>query len=143
MRGTTTCWSARVRLWLTAVALACGAWFGVGATAASAQGTGYSVTFVARSCPEYTDIFANRARNDIQETLHNLGPDSPYTEPFEVNPHTEGLAPQNVCKPLPDWEFTLGHGYQSSAVTGPWGSLSKVTGVFPAGDPDPGHDGAA
>ncbi len=120
-----------MRLWLTAVALACGAWLGVGTTAAAAQGTGYSVTFVARSCPEYTDIFANRARNDIQETLHNLGPDSPYTEPFEVNPHTEGLEPQNVCEPLPDWEFTLGHGYESSVVTGPWGSLSKVTGVFP------------
>jgi uncharacterized repeat protein (TIGR01451 family) len=97
---------------------------------AAAQETGYSVTFVARSCPAYTDIFANRARNDIQETLHQLGPDSPYTEPFRVNPHTEGLAPQSVCKPLPNWEFTLGHGYQSSAVTGPWGSLSKVTGVF-------------
>ena len=117
--------------WLTAVALACGVWLGVGTPVAAAQGTGYSVTFVARSCPAYTDIFANRARNDIQETLHNLGPDSPYTEPFHVNPKTEGSSPQNICKPLPDWEFTLGHGYQSSVVTGSWGSLSKVTGVFP------------
>ena len=120
-----------MRLWLTAGALAFGVWLGVGTTAAAAQGTGYSVTFVARSCPAYTDIFANRARNDIQETLHNLGPDSPYTEPFRVNPETEGSGAQSVCKPLPAWEFTLGHGYQSSVVTGPWGSLSKVTDVFP------------
>ena len=93
-----------MRLCLTAGALACGVWLGVGTTAAAAQGTGYYVTFVARSCPAYADIFANRARNDIQETLHPLGPDSPYTEPIEVNPHTEGLKPQNVCEPLPDWE---------------------------------------
>ena len=123
--------SQLMRRWLTAVAVACGVWLGVGAPVAAAQGTGYSVTFVARSCPEYADIFANRARNDIQETLHNLGPNSPYTEPFRVNPRTEGSSPQDVCKPLPDWEFTLGHGYQSSVVTGPWGSLSKVTDVFP------------
>ena len=117
--------------WLTAVALACGVWLGVGTPVAAAQGTGYSVTFVARSCPQYTDIFANRARNDIQETLHNLGPDSPYTEPFRVDPVIEASDIQAVCKPLPKWEFTLGHGYQSKAVTGSWGSLSKVTGVFP------------
>ena len=127
----TKCSSQRTRRWLTAVALTCGVWLGVGTTPAAAQGTGYSVTFVARSCPAYTDIFANRARNDIQETLHDLGPDSPYTEPFRVNPETEGSGVQSVCKPLPDWEFTLGHGYQSSVVTGSWGSLSRVTGVFP------------
>ena len=129
-RVVTRCSSQRPRRWLTAVALA-GVWLGVGTPVAGAQGTPYSVTFVARSCPAYTDIFANRARNDIQETLHDLGPDSPYTEPFRVNPMTEGSSPQNVCKPLPDWEFTLGHGYESSVVTGPWGSLSRVTGVFP------------
>src|ERR1700742_331829 len=42
------------------------------------NGSGYYVTFVARSCPEYTDIFANKARNDIQESLKDLGPDTPY-----------------------------------------------------------------
>jgi hypothetical protein len=43
---------------------------------------------VARSCALYTDIFANRARNDIQESLKDLGKDSPYVEPFLVNPVT-------------------------------------------------------
>ena len=94
--------------------------------AAHAAGSGYYVTFVARSCPAYTDIFANKARNDIQESLKDLGPDSPYnTVSTLVNPVTESLAPQTACSALPDWRFTLGTGYQSRAVTGPWGSLSR------------------
>ena len=36
-----------------------------------------------------------------------------------------------MCKPLVGWEFTLGTGYESHAVTGPWGSLSIVTNPFP------------
>jgi Domain of unknown function DUF11 len=99
--------------------------------AARADGSGYYVTFVARSCPTYTDIFANKARNDIQESLKDLGPDSPYnTVNALVNPVTESLAPQTACSALSDWRFTLGTGYQSRAVTGPWGSLSKVTDPF-------------
>ena len=39
-----------------------------GATA-QGGGTGFKVTIAARECPEYTDITANRARNDIQESL--------------------------------------------------------------------------
>jgi hypothetical protein len=99
---------------------------------ARAQGSGYFVTFVARSCPSYDDIFANKARNDIQESLENLGPDSPYNSNGEslVDPSVEGGAPQDACSPLRDWEFTLGHGFESMAVTGPWGSLSKVTDPF-------------
>ena len=119
------------RLAAVAVALlvACVALVAPGA--ARADGSGYYVTFVARSCPTYTDIFANKARNDIQESLKDLGPDSPYnTVSTLVNPVTESLAPQNVCSSLPDWRFTLGTGYQSRAVTGPWGSLSKVTDPF-------------
>ena len=90
------------------------------------------MTFVARSCPSYDDVFANRARNDIQESLEDLGPDSPYNTNGEslVDPRVEASAPQDACRPLPDWEFTLGHGYQSRAVSGPWGSLSKVTDPF-------------
>lgn len=89
------------------------------------------MTFVARSCPAYTDIFANKSRNDIMESLQDLGPDSPYTSPASlVDPAVEALAPQSVCKPLPNWEFMLGHGFQSRAVKGPWGSLSKITDPF-------------
>ena len=99
---------------------------------ASAAGSGYFVTFVARSCPSYSDIFANRARNDIQESLQDLGPDSPYNTNGEslVDPRVEGSPPEDACSPLPNWEFTLGHGYESRAVSGPWGSLSKVTDPF-------------
>jgi hypothetical protein len=99
---------------------------------ASAQGSGYFVTFVARSCPAYADIYANKARNDILESLVDLGPDTQYDNGGQlVNPTAEGIPPQNVCKPLVGWEFTLGTGYQSRAVTGPWGSLSIVTNPFP------------
>ena len=59
---------------------------------AVAAGSGYFVTFVARSCPSYSDVFANRARNDIQESLVDLGPDSPYNSNGEslVDPRVEG-----------------------------------------------------
>jgi hypothetical protein len=99
---------------------------------ALAQGSGYFVTFVARSCPSYSDVFANKARNDIQESLENLGPDSPYNNNSSalVSPLYEGRPPQTACSPLPNWQFTLGTGYQSMAVSGPWGNLSKVTDPF-------------
>jgi uncharacterized repeat protein (TIGR01451 family) len=100
--------------------------------AALAQGSGYYVTLVARSCTSYSDVFANKARNDIQESLVDLGPDSPYNDnPASlVSPIVESQSPQDACTPLVNWQFTLGHGYQSRAVTGPWGSLSKVTDPF-------------
>ena len=99
---------------------------------ALAKGSGYFVTFVARSCPSYSDVFANKARNDIQESLDDLGPDSPYNNNSTalVSPLFEGRAPQTACSPLPNWQFTLGHNYQSMAVSGPWGNLSKVTDPF-------------
>ena len=93
-------------------------------------GSGYYVTFVARTCPAYKDIFANRARNDIQESLKDLGPDSPYSGDFLVDPEVESSFPQSVCSALPDWTFTLGTSYESRAVTGPWGALSKVTDPY-------------
>ena len=34
---------------------------------AQTTGTGYTMTLVARECTQYTDIMANRARNNIQE----------------------------------------------------------------------------
>jgi hypothetical protein len=78
--------------------------------------------------PSLRRHFANKARNDILESLEDLGPDTQYDNSGQlVNPTAEGIPPQNVCKPLVGWEFTLGTGYQSRAVSGPWGSLSKVT----------------
>ena len=115
---------------LLAPVAVCAALLVTSASPAQAAGSGYYVTFVARSCPAYTDIFANRARNDILESLKDLGPDAQYTEPFRVDPSYEEIPPQTACSPLPGWTFTLGTGYQSRAVTGPWGSLSKVTTPF-------------
>ena len=93
--------------------------------------SGLRVTYVARVCPAYEDIYANRARNDIQESLQDLGMDSPYPDgDFLVNPDVEGGGPQAKCQPLVDWRFTLGTGFESKAVHGPWGSLSRVTNPY-------------
>jgi len=117
---------------LTVGLLVCAGLLGVGVSSASARPSGYFVTFVARSCPAYSDIFANKARNDILESLEDLGPDTQYGDSGQlVNPTAEGIPPQDVCTPLVGWEFTLGTGYESHAVTGPWGSLSIVTNPFP------------
>ena len=115
-------------------AVLCGASLALGAVpaAASSGGSGYYVTFVARSCPEYTDIFANRARNDIVESLKDLGPNTQYgTSGGLIDPYYEDLAPQTACTPIPGWEFTMGTSYKTRAVSGVWGSLSIVGGVFP------------
>ena len=37
------------------------------------EGTDYFVTIAARQCPNYQSITANRARNNIQESLRDLG----------------------------------------------------------------------
>ena len=53
---------------------------------------GRLVTIAARSCPAYTDITANRARNNIMESLEDLGVDTPYGQggrPLLVDPATE------------------------------------------------------
>ena len=88
------------------------------------------VTLVARTCPAYTDITANRARNDIQESLRDLGANTPYKAGQEIDPAIEANN-QPACSPLPGWKFTFGTGYQTRAVAGPWGALSIVTGAYP------------
>ena len=92
----------------------------------------YSVTMVARVCPAYTDVFANRARNNIMESLQDLGPDSPYTNFVAVDPAVEdGMAPQTACKPLPNWTFAFGNGIATNA---PGTNLSYVTGTSSVND---------
>ncbi|MFZ4721063.1 MAG: prealbumin-like fold domain-containing protein [Ilumatobacteraceae bacterium] len=72
----------------------------------------YQVTMVARWCDAYTDIFGNRARNDIMESLRDLGPNTPYNPFVSVQPAVEdGRAPQSTCHPLPGWTFSFGTGY--------------------------------
>jgi hypothetical protein len=88
------------------------------------------VTIAARSCTDYTSIFANRARNNIMESLKDLGPDTAYAAGEALTNEKETNPPQDACDPIADWRFTLGTGYQSRAVTGPWGALSNVTDPF-------------
>jgi uncharacterized repeat protein (TIGR01451 family) len=93
----------------------------------AAAGAQYSVTIVARSCPTYDSITANLARNDIQESLRDLGANTLYRPGAPIDPQVEDQG-QPRCEPLPNWRFTFGRDYQSRAVSGPWGSLSRVTG---------------
>src|SRR5262245_36434653 len=66
----------------------------------------YKVTFVARQCPNYPDIMANRWRYSRQESLARLGKDSVYAAGQPVDPSIEGPNdPQ--CTPLYNWRFTL------------------------------------
>jgi uncharacterized repeat protein (TIGR01451 family) len=117
---------------LLAVLVVCGP----GAGVASAQqppgpdgdGTDSFVTIAARQCPTYNDIRANRARNNIQESLKDLGADTPYTAGQPINPLIEDATQPN-CTPITGWKFTLGRGI-GGPVRGPWGSLSIVTSPF-------------
>ena len=90
------------------------------------------VTIAARECDDYDDIRANLARNDIMESLQDLGADTLYQSGEPIDPRTE-LRGQPSCRPITGWRFAFGSSYQSHAVSGPWGSLSIVT------DPDGGQ----
>ena len=92
-------------------------------------GTGLFVTIAARECSSYDDIMANRARNDFQESLRDLGKRSVYRVYQPVDPGVEATNNPN-CSPLPGWRFTLGRGYEGRAVSGPWGSLSIVSSPY-------------
>jgi uncharacterized repeat protein (TIGR01451 family) len=94
----------------------------------SVAGSGLIVTLAARECPNYQDIRANLARNNIMESLQDLGQDTLYTSGEPINPKLELLG-QPACKPISGWEFTLGSGLLEKASTGSWGALSIVTGA--------------
>lgn len=89
------------------------------------RGTDVFVTLAARECDAYTDIRANLARNNIMESLEDLGADTLYSSGDQIDPRTEQAGQPN-CRPLAGWRFTFGSNYQTRAVTGVWGSLSKV-----------------
>src|SRR5215475_15575474 len=71
---------SRRRLWrprhglvtLAAVAVLCG----VTPSATADPKKDWKVTFVARSCPTYADVMANRERDVNQESLQSLGKDT-------------------------------------------------------------------
>jgi hypothetical protein len=100
------------------------------ASHAQTNGEKMEVTIVARVCPSYDSIRGNRARNNIMESLKDLGPDTLYGPGEALTAAKEAADPQNACEPITNWRFTLGTGYQSKAVVGPWGALSKVTNPF-------------
>jgi uncharacterized protein DUF11 len=88
------------------------------------------VTYAARVCDSYSQIFANEARNNIMESLQQLGPATPYASTAQMDPITEALPPQGDCRPLVGWRFTLGTGISGTKLTGVFGSLSQVSGAF-------------
>jgi hypothetical protein len=89
--------------------------------------TPLAVTYVARVCDSYADIMANKARNNIQESLFNLGADSTYTATDVVDPAAEAAGSPR-CRALSGWGFSTG-----SNITGKspaTHNLSTVTGAF-------------
>ena len=94
------------------------------------------VTIAARVCPSYEAITANRARNNIQESLRDLGADTPYGTrlpdgrliPNLIDPAIEAEF-QPDCAPLQGVAFKLGRGI-SGHDSGIWGELSKVSGPY-------------
>lgn len=85
------------------------------------------VTYVARVCDSYSDIMANKARNDIQESLFNLGPDSTYPSGGIVDPSAE-QAGSPACRPLSGWRFSTGRGITGKSPATE--NLSTVTSLF-------------
>jgi hypothetical protein len=93
---------------------------------------------------------ANRARNNIQESLRDLGPDTLYRDGQPISPAVEdGQATTQVagCQSLVNWKFQLGTGYtgkkpetdQLSTVTGAYPEINttqaSVPELSPSGDP--------
>jgi LPXTG-motif cell wall-anchored protein len=95
---------------------------------ASAQTpTPLAVTYVARVCDSYSDIMANKARNNIQESLFNLGPNSTYAASDTVDPGAEAAGSPG-CRPFPGWRFSTGSGITGKSPA--TANLSTVTGLF-------------
>jgi uncharacterized protein DUF11 len=101
--------------------------------AAWAQSADRWVTIAARECDDYDDIRANLARNNIQESLQDLGADTLYVSGEPIDPRKE-LEGQPSCRPITGFMFTFGDGIAGNTVDGPWGELSVVT------NPDGGQD---
>ena len=106
----------------TLVAAACSVVVSTGGTAGAASTDSYQVTLVARQCPTYTDIMANLARNNIQESLQDLGKNSAYLPGQPISPSIETPNDPN-CTPMPGWKFTFGNG-----IAGKVSNLSTVSG---------------
>lgn len=111
------------------------------ASAAPTDPTDYSVTLVARYCSDtsgatttWPNVRANRARNNIQETLKNLGPDTNYSNNMipPVNPDKEeaAITGQLPCTPFVGMPLTFGSNIdgKSPLPAAPSPYLSRVGG---------------
>lgn len=85
--------------------------------AAAVDPATYSVTIVARQCPTFKDIMANRERSNHQESLRDLGRNSVYAAGQPVSPDIE--EPNNPkCTPLDGWRFQFGAAELGRQVAG-------------------------
>ncbi len=126
MRRNRGCVAARVGTVLAATGLVLAALTLVDAvtpTAHAATVNPYQVTFVARQCPAYSDITANLNRNNIQESLKDLGANSAYSPGQPISPSVETPNQPN-CTPLDGWQFTFGNGINGKT---PGTNLSRVS----------------
>ncbi|NBU32322.1 MAG: hypothetical protein EBS36_04020 [Actinobacteria bacterium] len=94
----------------------------------------YKVTLAARLCPTYSDIMANKARNNIMESLQNVGINSLYASaPYAgaVRPEVEDnpASGQSACTPLSNWTFGMAQG-TNGKDSGTFGALSKVRSPY-------------
>jgi hypothetical protein len=87
------------------------------------NGTDLFITVAVRVCDRYIDISANKSRNNIQESLRDLGLDTKYKTGQLVNPAQEQDM-QPKCRPLTGFRFSFGPGISPTKVIGAWGSLS-------------------
>ncbi len=85
------------------------------------------ITFAARVCGEYTDIMANKARNNLMESLRDLGPDTSYPPTGIVTP-TDEQSGSPACAPLTGWRLTMGTG--NAAKSPSTLDLSTVTNPY-------------
>ena len=100
-------------------------------TAPAAGAASKRVTFAARRLRlRIRQIFANEARNNLMESLQQLGPSTPYSSTSQMDPLVEARPPQDACRPLVGWRFTLGTGIAGTKLDGVSGSLSQVSNAY-------------
>jgi uncharacterized repeat protein (TIGR01451 family) len=122
---------SRMRRAIVVLAMVIATGAAIPASAGAQDGQRLLVTYAARSCPSYDDVFANLARNNIQESLRDLGPDTPYVNGEAITPEKEEPGQPN-CTPLVGWRFHLGQGI-AGQVKGTWGALSVVSSPYDTG----------
>ena len=96
------------------------------------------VTFAARVCDDYSQITGNRARNNIMESLKDLGANTPYGTRLpdgriianEVDPRSSTSSSRRPgARPLAGWKFSSGPATRPRP-TGALGFPSRVTNPY-------------